>query len=113
MADVIANNGSSRMPRLKIWERLGNAYYDRKTKSGYSEIRDGVFTIIPVVEGSSKNYSLITEWYRRKRVGLFFCGGVVNYSFIDNWLSGSLYFFQFKGKKGKFCTNIKHRRHGP
>ena len=95
MADIIANSGSSRMPRLKIWERLGNAYYDRKTKSGYSEIRDGVFTVIPVVEGSSKNYSLITEWYRRKRVGLFFCGGVVNYSFIDNWLNGVLYFFKF------------------
>ena len=24
-----------------------------------------------------------------------FCGGVVNYSFIDNWLSGVLYFFKF------------------
>ena len=95
MADIIANNGSSRMPRLKIWEKLGNTYYNRKTKSGYSEIRDGVFTVIPIVEGSSKNYSLIKEWYKRKRVGVFFCGGVVNYSFIDNWLNGILYFFKF------------------
>ena len=95
MADIIGSSGSERMPRLKIWSRLGNTYYDRKTKSGYSEIRDGVFTVIPVVEGSSKNYAMITEWYRRKRVGLFFCGGVVNYSFIDNWLNGVLYFFKF------------------
>ena len=95
MADIIGSSGAERMPRLKIWDRLGNTYYDRKTKSGYSEIRDGVFTVIPVVEGASKNYSMITEWYRRKRVGLFFCGGVVNYSFIDNWLNGVLYFFKF------------------
>ena len=27
-----------------------------------------------------------------------FCGGIVNFGFLDNWLSGSLYFFQFKVK---------------
>jgi hypothetical protein len=95
MADIIGTSGSGRLPRLRIWSKLGNTYYDRKTKSGYSEIRDGVFTVIPVVEGSSKNASMIQEWYRRKRIGLFFCGGVVNYSFIDNWLHGLLYFFKF------------------
>jgi hypothetical protein len=43
-----------------------------------------------------------------------FCGGIVNYSFIDNWLSGSLYFFQFKAKKVsrgvesliKYCRDV-------
>lgn len=95
MADIIAGGGSERMPYFKIWEKIGNKYYDRKTKSGYSEIRDGVFTIIPVIQGQSKNIDLLTEWYKRKRVGLFFCGGVTNFSFIDNWLNGLLYFFKF------------------
>jgi hypothetical protein len=95
MADIIAGAGSDRMPYFKIWSKIGNKYYDRKTKSGYSEIRDGVFTIIPVIQGASKNIDLLTEWYKRKRVGLFFCGGVTNFSFIDNWLNGLLYFFKF------------------
>lgn len=95
LADVIGSSGAGRLPRLKIWSKLGNTYYDRKTKSGYSEIRDGVMVVIPVVEGGSKNVGLIQEWYRRKRVGLFFCGGVTNYSYIDNWLHGLLYFFKF------------------
>lgn len=95
MADIIAGAGAERMPYLKIWSKIGNKYYDRKTKSGYSEIRDGVFTIIPVIQGASKNIDLLTEWYKRKRVGLFFCGGVTNFSFIDNWLNGLLYFFKF------------------
>ena len=46
------------------------------------------------------------------------CGGIVNYAFLDNWLSGSLYFTQFKAKRiitainrgseniGKYCRNI-------
>ena len=95
MADIIASAGAERMPYLKVWSKIGNKYYDRKTKSGYSEIRDGVFTIIPVIQGASKNIDLLTEWYKRKRVGLFFCGGVTNFSFIDNWLNGLLYFFKF------------------
>ena len=33
-----------------------------------------------------------------KLVGKLFCEGVVNYSFLDNWLTGSLYFFPFKAK---------------
>jgi hypothetical protein len=47
-----------------------------------------------------------------------FCGGIVNYAFLDNWLSGSLYFTQFKAKRiitainrgseniGKYCRDI-------
>lgn len=87
-----------RMPRFKKWKKIGNTYYDRKTKSGLTEIRDGVFTIIPVINGTSKNVYIIREWYRRKRIGLSFCSGVVNYTFTDNWLTGLLYFFKFNKK---------------
>ena len=98
MADIIGASGADRAPRYKRWNKIGNTYYDRQTKSGRSEIRDGVFTVIPVIYGGSKNVRMILEWYRRKRVGLFFCGGVVNYSFVDNWLNGLLYFFKFDSK---------------
>lgn len=74
---------------------IGLREYNRKTKSGLTEFRDGLFTIIPVIRGKSYNLKVLREWYRRKRVGLFFCGGVLNYSFIDNWLHGLLYFFKF------------------
>jgi len=79
---------------LKI-KGIGLQKYDRKTKSGLTEFRDGLFTIIPVINGPTRNLKVLREWYRRKRVGLSFCGGVVNYSFIDNWLHGVLYFFKF------------------
>jgi hypothetical protein len=56
-------------------------------------------------------YNILSEYYKRKRVGTMFCGGIVNYSFIDNWLSGSLYFFAFKAKNKrrnntKYCSTI-------
>jgi len=90
LATVIGDAGAVRLPR----KSNGNEY-DRRTKSGLSEFRDGVFTIIPVIRGKSKNGDAIREWYRRKKILLYFCGGIVNYSFIDNWLSGVLYFFKF------------------
>lgn len=95
ISDIIADSGAVRCPRFIAWEKLGNEYYDRKTKSGYSEIRDGVFTVIPVIRGGSRNYKMIIEWYRRKRVGVMFCGGILNYAYADNWLHGLLYFFKF------------------
>jgi hypothetical protein len=70
------------------------------TKSGFSELRFGAFTIIPAA--STKNWlvnlTAIREYSRRKLVGKLFCEGIVNYSFVDNWLTGSLYFFPFKAK---------------
>lgn len=72
--------------------------YNKKTKSGLSEIRDGVFIIVPNIDGTNRNWTILREWYRRKRVGINFCGGVTNYSFIDNWLHGLLYFFKFDKK---------------
>jgi hypothetical protein len=69
------------------------------TPSTRSEFINGVFYIVPGTQTSRRLTGLLREYFRRKRVGKMFCGGVVNYGFIDNWLSGSLYFTQFKVKK--------------
>ena len=78
----------------------------KKTSSGQSEFQNGIFTIIPGAQTNNQLFKILKEYRRRKRVSKLFCGGIVNYSFIDNWLSGSLYFFQFKGKKGKYCSDV-------
>ena len=89
------------------WYTLGitsttNYYYNGNpvtaTKSRRSEFSNGVYTIVPGTQSNSRLSKVLSEYYRRKRVGKMFCGGVVNYGFMDNWLSGSLYFFQFKAK---------------
>jgi hypothetical protein len=112
-ASVFYESGQQRLPKSATFSRIPTQQYDRKTKTGYSEFRDGVFTIVPSINGLSKvNRKALREWYRRQLVGIKFCGGVTNYSFIDNWLSGSLYFFQFKAKLrrrnriAKVCTDI-------
>ena len=70
------------------------------THSGYSEFRYGLFTIIPAaaIQNWGDNFDAITEYARRKLVAKVFCGGIANYKFIDNWLTGSLYMFPFKAK---------------
>lgn len=83
-----------------------NTNYTPITKSGFCEFQNGIFSIIPGTLSVGRLYNILKEYRRRKRVGVLFCGGIVNYSFIDNWLSGSLYFFQFKGKKLKFCPDV-------
>ena len=80
--------------------------YDKFTRSGMSEFENGVFTIVPGAQTGRRVFEILREYIRRKRVGKLFCGGIVNYSFVDNWLSGSLYFFQFKGKRGRYCDNV-------
>lgn len=80
--------------------------YTKITPSGFSEFSNGIFKIIPGSQRNGRLFEILREYRRRKRVGKLFCGGIVNYSFIDNWLSGSLYFFQFKGKKGKYCEDV-------
>lgn len=90
----VFNTTTRRLPNV-VDNEGGLLYYNKKTKSGLTEIRDGVITVVPVIDGPSKSLDVIKEWYKRKRVGVFFCGGVVNYSFIDNWLNGILYFFKF------------------
>ena len=112
-ASVFFKGGQRRLPRYMYFNWIGGKTYNRKTKTGFSEFRDGVFTIVPSIDGISPvNARAIREWYRRQLVGINFCGGVANYSFVDNWLSGALYFFHFKAKvKGsrvKACEeNVK------
>ena len=88
------------------------------TPSARSEFANGVFYIIPGTMGTARLTGILREYYRRKRVGKMFCGGIVNYAFLDNWLSGSLYFTQFKVKRiitaisrgsentAKYCRDI-------
>ena len=83
---------------------LEHEYYADAIASGVpsslrSEFKDGIFYIVPGTMSTAKLTGVLGEYYRRKRVGKMFCGGIVNYGFIDNWLSGSLYFAQFKIKK--------------
>lgn len=95
-------NGSRSYPLPKEWQ--GNRV--KQTKSGMSEFMDGVFYIVPGSQTNPRLFSILREYRVRKRVTKLFCGGIVNYSFMDNWLSGSFYFFPFKAKKGKYCSNI-------
>jgi len=107
-ASVFYKSGQSRLPRVHKFNWISTQTYNRRTKTGYSEFRDGVFTVVPSISGiSNTNARGIREWYRRQLVGINFCGGVVNHAFIDNWLSGVLYFFQFKGKI-KDANNVKY-----
>lgn len=109
------NSSQSRLPRYVNFSKLGARWYERKTKTGYSEFRDGRFVIVPSIDNPSHaNRLALREWYRRKIIGINFCGGIVNFAFVDNWLSGSLYFFQFKNKikdkkdgdKVKVCDTV-------
>jgi hypothetical protein len=81
------------------------------TQSGVSEFSNGVFYIVPGSQSFSRLISILQEYRKRKRVAKMFCGGIANYSFINNWLSGSLYFFAFKAKNKrrnntKYCTDV-------
>jgi len=114
-ATVFYKPGQGRLPRYYEFSNISDQRYNRKTKTGYSEFRDGVFLIVPSIDGHCRqNAFALREWYRRKVIGLNFCGGVVNFAFIDNWLSGALYFFQFKakikdkkdGQKVKACQTV-------
>jgi hypothetical protein len=92
-ATKLSNNGDYRLPTSYRGDT-----YTPETPSGYSEFSNGVFYFVPGTQSAGRVFEILKEYRRRKRVGSLFCGGIVNYSFIDNWLSGSLYFFQFKAK---------------
>jgi len=92
-----------------IYNSLGNECSTCRTHSGYSEFRNGHFTIVPAADTKNwpSNFDAITEYANRKLVGKLFCEGLVNYSFIDNWLTGALYFFPFKQKRNtKYCHDL-------
>ena len=89
----LSNEGSNYLPSSYAGDT-----YTPNTLSGASEFSNGVFFFIPGTQSASRIFAILKEYRRRKRVGTMFCGGIVNYGFIDNWLSGSLYFFLFKAK---------------
>jgi hypothetical protein len=56
---------------------------------------------------------MILNYSRRKLLGKLMCGGITSYTFSNSWLNGSLYFFQFRRRKGgnnaKYCKDVIHR----
>ena len=78
------------------------------TLSGYSEFRDGVFTIVPL---AGRTGELLNSYRRRKLFGKLMCGGVISYTFSNSWLNGALYFFQFmKRGKNRYCKDCLYRK---
>lgn len=78
------------------------------TLSGYSEFRDGVYTIVPL---AGRNGELLNSYRRRKLFGQLMCGGVISYTFTNSWLNGALYFFQFM-KRGstRYCKDCLYKK---
>jgi len=114
--EVSGTNLSNRNGNRKLVEKYKNETYSLITESGQSEFSNGIFYVVPGTQTNGRLLGIILEYYRRKRIGTLFCGGIVNFSYIDNWLSGSLYFFQFKSKikdkkketKVKYCKKLLH-----
>lgn len=99
IASVAGTSSTYPLPAEVNYKRIGKQIYFRKTKTGFTEIRNGVITIVPVIRGKSRNMNVLKEWYHRTQIATAFCGGIANHSFIDNWLSGILYAFKFKFRK--------------
>jgi hypothetical protein len=79
----------------------------RGTLSGYSEFRDGVYSIVPL---AGNTFTMLKSFRRRKLFHKLMCGGVVSYTFNDSWLLGSLYFFQFmKRGSNRFCKECVYK----
>lgn len=93
MATLISDSNSSNKPLPASYD--GETYTPR-TASGQSEFSNGIFTMVPGSMTNSRVIAIMKEYRRRRRMSKLFCSGVVNYSFVDNWLSGSLYFFRFE-----------------
>ena len=118
--DVVATNVSD-TDGYALPKAYNSKTFTRTTISGKSEFINGIFFIVPGAQSNTRLINILKEYYLRKRVGKLFCGGIVNYGFIDNWLSGSLYFFQFKAKKVnrgvesviKYCRNVVRFVEGP
>ena len=90
----------------KKWENP-----DKNTASGYSEFRNASYRLIPA---AGKNRQLILDYVRRKRLAKYLCAGYISYGFYNSWLNGSLYFFQFRRRRGgddaKFCKDLIYRK---
>jgi len=94
-------------------KKKGPYYVDRQlthdgTMSGFSEFRDGVYTIVPL---AGKTGELINSYRRRKLFGKLMCAGVTSYTFSNSWLNGLLYFFQYVRRGGdSFCTECLYKK---
>jgi hypothetical protein len=81
------------------------------TASGYSEFADGQYAL---VAATGRNKKLIMSYSRRKLLGKLMCAGITSYSFGNSWLNGSLYFFQFRRRRGgsnsKYCKDLIYRK---
>jgi len=102
-ADITSTRLSDRSDIGLVTSYGGETYLPNRPADGpgggsFSEFNNGVFYFMPGTHTSTSIFNILKEYRRRKRVGTMFCGGIVNYGFIDNWLSGSLYFFLFKAK---------------
>jgi len=112
--NVVATQIGGDDNRHELVKEYSGSTFTVNTPSGFSEFQDGIFHIIPGTQTNGRLWEILREFRRRKRVGTMFCGGIVNYSYIDNWLSGSLYFFQFKSKeknngdRQKYCDKVVH-----
>jgi hypothetical protein len=86
------------------------SHYVLNTQSGLTEFYEGVFYVVPGTYTPKRLRKILLEYIRRKRIASLFCNGAVNYSFIDNWLAGSLYLYRFKFKKkqDEETTTVKH-----
>ena len=96
MATLISDTDSSNKPLPASYD--GETYTPRTT-SGQSEFSDGIFYMVPGTMTNRRVVAIMKEYRRRRRMAKLFCSGVVNYSFVDNWLSGSLYFISFETQK--------------
>jgi hypothetical protein len=85
--------------KYKLVKHYSDKTFSPFTPSGQSEFKNGMFYVVPGSQTNARLIAILKEHRIRKRVGKLFCGGIVSYSYIDNWLSGSLYFHQFKAKR--------------
>jgi hypothetical protein len=94
-------------------KKRGPYYVDKTltkdgTLTGFSEFRDGVYTIVPL---AGKTGELLSSYRRRKLFGKLMCGGVTSYTFSNGWLNGMLYFFQFmKRGANRFCKECLYKK---
>jgi hypothetical protein len=91
--------------------RCAIKYHGVGTASGYSEFQDGYYTI---VGDAGRNSRLIKDYSQRKLLGKLMCAGITSYTFSNSWLNGSLYFFQFRRRRGgssaKYCRDLIYRK---
>lgn len=70
------------------------------TLSGWSEFRDGVYTLVPL---AGRTGEMLTSFRRRRTFASLMCGGIVNYTFVNSWINGFLYFFKFSRNGNSYC----------